>query len=81
MSGGHSMGSANVADAYADSQLASSQAGSTKGEFALVRIQNGSMPAGAGCSGNPATDSGNAACLTQAQQDTVQAWIDDGQLP
>jgi hypothetical protein len=72
-------GGANFAAVYADSQKASySCAGKKVGACALVRIQAGSMPAAAGCSGNPATDAGKAACLTQADQDTIQAWIADG---
>jgi hypothetical protein len=76
-SGGH-----NIGTSYADTQLASYYCpGKTKGECALVRIQNGSMPQGAGCSGNPATDSGHAACLTAAEQAMIQSWITGGQLP
>lgn len=39
------------------------------------------MPQGAGCTGNPATDAGYPACLTAAEQATIQAWITGGQLP
>jgi hypothetical protein len=52
--------------------------GKKKGECALVRVKNGSMPAGASCTGNPTTDASNNKCLTQAQQDKLQAWIDGG---
>ena len=52
--------------------------GLTVGECALVRIQNGEMPFGQGCSGDPVLDEGIAACLTAAEQATIQAWIDDG---
>jgi hypothetical protein len=38
------------------------------------------MPLGKGCTGNPATDAGNTACLTAAEQTTLQAWITDGEL-
>lgn len=73
------MGGSNVANAYADSQLAASAcAGTVKGACALTRIQAGQMPAGAGCSGNPATDVNNAACLTQEEQDALSAWITAG---
>ena len=41
-------------------------------------IQAGEMPQGAGCSGDPAQDAGNSACLTADQQATVQTWIDEG---
>lgn len=39
------------------------------------------MPQGAGCTGNPTADVGKAACLTAAEQATIQAWIAGGQLP
>jgi hypothetical protein len=54
--------------------------GKKKGECTIVRIQKGEMPQGAGCTGNPDTDKDNAKCLTKAEQDTVQAWIDGGLL-
>ncbi|MDX2021851.1 MAG: hypothetical protein SF187_16560 [Deltaproteobacteria bacterium] len=53
-------------------------AGKKVGECALARIKAGTMPKDKGCSGNPVTDSGKAACLTKAQQDDLQAWIDGG---
>ena len=82
MSGGHNIGNASATIGYADSQLASyTTPGQTKGHASLVRIQNGSMPQGAGCSGNPATDIGNPACLTAAEQATIQAWLSGGQAP
>jgi hypothetical protein len=75
-------GGTNFASVYADSQAASLICpGHTVGYCALVRIQNGSMPQGAGCTGNPATDSGNPACLSAAQQMTISSWIAAGQLP
>ncbi len=82
-SGGHNMAAASVDAAYTDSQKAAANAacaGKTKGACALVRIQAGQMPLGRGCSGNPETDAANDACLTAAQQATLKAWIDDGQL-
>lgn len=82
-SGGHNMGAADLAAAYADSQKDASIAkcdGLKKGACAIVRIAAGDMPKGKGCTGDPSQDSGNAACLTQAEQDTIQAWIDDGML-
>ena len=48
---------------------------------AAVRIQNGTMPTGMVCSGNAGSDAGKAACLTAAEQATLQAWIAGGQLP
>jgi hypothetical protein len=53
----------------------------TIGACALVRIQNGSMPFGATCTGNPVLDAAKPACLTAAQQQTIQQWIAGGQLP
>ena len=44
------------------------------------RIENGEMPNFAGCSGDPARDTQNAACLTRAQLDLVRAWADRGGL-
>ena len=80
-SGGANLGASNIATAYADSQESSSVCpGLTKGACALVRILNGTMPKGAGCSGDPATDAGKSGCLTAAQQETLEQWIDDGQL-
>ena len=72
--GGHSIG-ADYADALLDSYLC---AGKTKGECTIVQIQSGYMPLGKGCTGDPAQDGGNATCLTQDEQDTLQAWIDAG---
>lgn len=82
MSGGHNIGNASAAIGYSDSQLVSyTTPGQTKGHASLTRIQNGSMPQGGICTGNPATDIGNPACLTAAEQATIQAWIAGGQLP
>ncbi len=76
-SGGH-----NVAQSYADTQLSSYYCpGLTKGACTLVRIRDGSMPAGRGCTGNPVMDAANSACLTAAEQALLQAWIDRGQQP
>lgn len=81
-SGGHNIGNPDLAQAYADSQQESyTISGMTKGAATLVRIQSGAMPRGSGCSGDPELDSGNPECLTQAEQDSIQAWLDDGQLP
>jgi hypothetical protein len=38
------------------------------------------MPLGAGCHGNPTQDANNSACLDQAEQNTLQAWINGGEL-
>lgn len=74
------MGAADIQQAYADSQLPAFTSTGTTGAAALILIRNGTMPNGAGCSGDPQADSGNAACLTQSEQDILQDWIDDGQL-
>ncbi|GMV41329.1 MAG: hypothetical protein AMXMBFR64_30450 [Myxococcales bacterium] len=79
--GGNS-GAHNIGTSYTDSQKASYLcAGKTKGECALVQIKSGYMPLGGGCSGNPVTDAAKPNCLTAQDQDTIQAWINDGQLP
>lgn len=71
-SGGHNMGTS-----YADTQLNSYYCpGKTKGACALVRIQDGTMPAGHNC-GPGSTDPG---CVTSSEQATIQAWITGGQL-
>lgn len=71
-SGGH-----NIGTTYADSQLSSYYCpGFTKGACTIVRIHDGTMPAGAGCGTTP-----NApACVTPMQQTMIEAWIDGGQL-
>jgi hypothetical protein len=75
-------GGANFATSYADTQLASYYCGGqTKGFCTLVRVQDGSMPQGAGCTGNPVTDAGNSACLTAAEQNILAQWIAQGQQP
>lgn len=81
--GGHNIGSSVPMTGFDDSQLDATSptcAGLSKGACTLVRIQSGSMPMGLGCTGDPAVDVDNAACLTQAQQDLIQAWLDEGQL-
>ena len=75
-------GGANFGTFYADSQLASYYCpAQTKGFCTLVRVQDGTMPAGAGCTGSPVLDSGNPLCLTAGEQATLSAWITQGQLP
>lgn len=74
--GGHNMGTT-----YSDALLPAEDSdcsGLNKGQCALVLIQSGEMPNGRGCTGDPAQDAGNADCLTQAEQDAVQAWLDAG---
>ncbi len=74
--GGHDIGSV-----YTDAFLPADNSdcdGLNVGQCTIVRIQSGEMPQGAGCSGDPTLDAGNPSCLTQSEQDTVQAWIDAG---
>jgi hypothetical protein len=72
----------NFASNYADTQVPSNLCpGLDVGACTLVLIQEGFMPDGAGCTGDPAQDAANTACLTAAAQATIQAWLDDGQLP
>jgi hypothetical protein len=80
-------GGNDFASVYADTQKAPNASVTactgvaTVGACTLIRIKNGQMPRGAGCTGNPTTDAGNAACLNQAQQLAIQEWISGGELP
>ena len=71
-----------IGTSYADGQLDSYFcAGLTKAECTLVRINDGSMPDGAGCGGPVADDAANAAsCVTVSEVAILQAWIDGGML-
>jgi len=75
-SGGHNIG--DTASDAAKNAGNPSCSGLTVAECSILRIKDGSMPLGAGCSGDPATDAGNAACLTADEQALVQAWVDAG---
>jgi hypothetical protein len=83
---GGGSGGVNFATVYADTQkppnanVTACTGVTTVGACTLIRIQNGQMPLGKGCTGNPVTDAGNAACLTQAEQNTLAAWIAGGEL-
>ncbi len=75
-------GGANFASNYADTQKPSYVCpGDTKGLCTLVRVHDGSMPQGKGCTGDPALDAGKPGCLTAQEQATLQAWVAGGQLP
>ena len=64
---------------YEDTQGPSSRcAGKTMFECMLIRILNGTMPRRKGCSGNPASDTGNDSCLTDSELDMVEAWVTAG---
>ena len=74
---GGGSGSHNIGTTYADTQKNSYNcSGKTKGACALDRINDGSMPTFANCS-NTFTGS----CPSQAERDTLKAWIDQGQKP
>lgn len=78
-SGGHSIGSSNKAIAYAASQKNANIAkcaGKVVGECALIRIQDGSMPASGDCRSDPH----GAKCPDSDEQALIQQWIDDGML-
>jgi hypothetical protein len=65
---GGGSGAHNIGVSYSDSQLLSySCPGKNKGQCAVARIMNGSMP------GSPA--------VTAAEQAILQAWLDGGMLP
>lgn len=75
------LGGHNIGSSYVDALMPAgnfSCTGLNVAQCALMRIQNGSMPQGGGCSGDPALDAGNSNCLTADQQLTIQAWIDGG---
>jgi hypothetical protein len=65
--GGHSVGSADLAIAFADA----TRLGSTL----VARLDGGGMPLG--CAGNP----GDPGCISLDDLATVQAWIDEGSAP
>jgi len=51
---------------------------SVPGECTLELVKLGSMPLGKGCTGDPARDAANAACLTAAEQQKLADWIAGG---
>jgi hypothetical protein len=79
--GNVTVGNPNLNAAYESSQEPSYSApGDTVGVASLLRILDGSMPPGIGCTGDPKRDRYNDACLTQEELDRVQGWIDSDQL-
>lgn len=79
---GGSSGGHNIGSTYGDALLSSYYCnGKKKGECTIVRIQDGTMPQGKGCSGNPTTDAAKPECLTAPEQALIQAWIDGGLKP
>jgi len=74
-----SSGGTSFANNYADNlNSATSCPGQTIYQCILQRIQNGTMPPARGCSGDPATDAGNASCLTASEQTLLQEWVTAG---
>lgn len=55
--------------------------GTSKGECSLLRVRDGTMPMGGGCSGDPTRDVGNPSCLDAAEHALLEAWVRDGQPP
>jgi hypothetical protein len=54
--------------------------GKKVGECTLELVKSGFMPFGKGCTGDPAKDTANAACLTAAEQQKLADWIAGGLL-
>jgi hypothetical protein len=70
-----------LADSNADAKIVAAEAecmGTTYGACTLIQVRSGNMPLAKGCTGNPAQDASNPACLTQAEQDLLAAWIAGG---
>jgi hypothetical protein len=77
--GGIGAGSHTLADSYATANNPSGACAPKKiGECTLQVVKSGYMPFGKGCSGDPAKDSANAACLTAAEQQRLADWIAGG---
>jgi hypothetical protein len=74
---GHNIG-INYEDAFLPADNFAECAELLVGQCTIIVIQEGRMPPGSICTGDPAQDAGNPDCLTQEEQDTVQAWIDAG---
>jgi hypothetical protein len=48
------------------------------GECTIVVVKSGFMPFMKGCSGDPAKDAANAACLTASEQKLLEDWVAGG---
>lgn len=72
------VGHQDILKAYENSQQ-TSYTGGTIGKASLTRVSDGSMPPGAGCTGNPAADKPNDLCLDEEEYTLLQAWIESGQ--
>jgi hypothetical protein len=70
-----------LASSYASLDRAATSAscaGLSVAECAQVRIQDGTMPRGRGCTGDPVVDAANASCLTGEQHAVLAAWLSAG---
>jgi hypothetical protein len=79
-------GTSDFASSYADTQASPDltvapecASVSTVGACTLIRIKSGVMPLNAGCTGDPSKDVAKPACLTAAEQATLEAWITGGE--
>ena len=61
--------------------LVRAHANCKNGKVTSVRIHNGSMPQGAGCTGDPELDVDMPGCLTADEQDLIDWWIEGGVQP
>ena len=71
-------GGVNHASVYGDTQVDSAVCSGKVFDCILQRVEAGEMPLNAGCSGNPAQDSGNSACLTASELQILRDWVADG---
>jgi len=78
--GGQGAPSHTLASSYEDATKPSSACvgNITKGACTLVLVKSGFMPFNKNCSGDPAKDMSNAACLTAAEQKQLEDWIAGG---
>lgn len=76
---GSCAGSTCLATGYASLDMpATACAGLSVAECAQVRIKNGTMPRGRGCTGDPVMDVANTSCLTAVEHALLDAWISGG---
>jgi hypothetical protein len=75
---GNAGGVNHARDFAATRQPSSVCAGQMVFECMLTRVKNGSMPPGAGCTGDPSADADNDACLTADEHDTLESWVAAG---
>ena len=76
--GAHQIGNADINTAFTSSQKPAYSIFGTKGEAALFRILEGTMPLSAGCI--PGKTDDNPQCTTAEERALIEAWLNDGQL-